>query len=106
MAEIIGTISGTLWGLPMILTIACCGILFTFGTKFFCFRYIGHIFKYTIGSISKNNTKDKTGVSPFEAACIAIGGGSAWETSPALPPPSPWAAPEPFSGCGPGASLA
>lgn len=74
MAEIISTISGTLWGLPMLLSIAACGILFTFGTKFFAFRHFGHICKNTIGSLSKSDGKSKTGVSPFEAACIAIGG--------------------------------
>lgn len=72
--DLVAKISGFVWGLPMILSIVACGFLFTFGSKFFVFRYFGHIIKNTIGNLSSSNNKDKTGVSPFEAACIAIGG--------------------------------
>lgn len=76
MQDIIAKIGGFLWGPPMVVTIIGCGLLLTFRSGFFSFRFLGHIFKNTLGQLGKKETKDKTagGVSPFEAICVAVGG--------------------------------
>lgn len=67
-----------LWGLPLIVTILFAGIFFTIGSKFFQFKYFGHILKKTFGNLfGKNKDDAEKGegvVSPLEAVSIAIGG--------------------------------
>lgn len=76
IVDILGSISGLLWGTPMIVGIMAIGIFYTIGTKFFVFRYFTHIIKNTICSMSGSEAREKgkTGISPFEAACTALGG--------------------------------
>ncbi|MBS4860867.1 alanine/glycine:cation symporter family protein [Anaerotruncus colihominis] len=73
MQSIISSLGSFLWGPPMIIAIMGCGILLTVSSKFFVFRHFGMIFKKTLGA-GRADSKQKDGVSPFEAICIAVGG--------------------------------
>ncbi len=76
MQDIIGKIGSFLWGPPMIIAIIGCGLYLTLKSGFFSFRYIGHVFKNTLGTMAKKESKEKEAgkVSPFEAICVAVGG--------------------------------
>lgn len=76
MVEIISNIDSFLWGTPMIVSIMFLGVFYTFGAKLFVFRHFGHILKNTLGNMASKESREKgkTGVSPFEAACVAVGG--------------------------------
>ncbi|WP_156291631.1 alanine/glycine:cation symporter family protein [Oceanobacillus salinisoli] len=78
MENILASLSGFLWGLPLILTMVFVGIYFTIGSRFFQFRHIGHILKETFRSIfkrKKSDNEDSKGlISSFEAVSTAIGG--------------------------------
>lgn len=77
MEQIISSIGSFLWGPPMIIAIMGCGILLTVKSKFFVFKYIRHIFKNTLGTMtdkSKAKSDKKGALSPFEAICVAVGG--------------------------------
>lgn len=76
MVDVVASIGSFLWGPPMIIAIMGCGLWLTFTSKFFVFRYIGHIFQNTLGNMKKKEAteKGKGKISPFEAICIAVGG--------------------------------
>lgn len=70
--EFIGTITGVIWGLPMMLLLLGGGIFLTIRLGFFQFRYLPHIIKQTFGSmLSKSNT-DEGSLTPFQAATSAL----------------------------------
>ncbi len=68
---ILPEINGFLWGIGTILLIFGAGIFFTIRTKFFQFRYFGHIFKATLFS-KDNRTHEKNTVSRFQALSTAL----------------------------------
>ena len=53
--ELIKTISGLLWGTPLIVLILAAGLIFTLGSKFFQVTNFGHIMKNTIGTLFSKN---------------------------------------------------
>lgn len=65
-----------LWGLPLIITILFVGLFFTIGSKFFQFKYFGHIMKHTLGKLLKGSSGESEEglLSPFQAVSTAIGG--------------------------------
>ena len=80
-----GWLNGIVWGVPALVLLMGAGIILTVGLKGFQFRKFGYAMKNTIGKMfSKQAAKE----------------GEAPATSPVSPPPSPWAARAPSSGCG------
>ncbi|MBM7650418.1 AGCS family alanine or glycine:cation symporter [Bacillus ectoiniformans] len=67
----IGSITGWVWGLPMILLLLGGGLFLTVRIGFFQFRYFPHIMKETFGKIF---TKDDApgSVTPFQATTAAL----------------------------------
>ncbi|WP_053956546.1 alanine/glycine:cation symporter family protein [Inediibacterium massiliense] len=78
MEKILDSIVGFLWGLPLIITILFTGFYFTFGSKFFQFRYFGHIMSQTFFKLFQKSKEEenvsKGIISPLEAVSTAIGG--------------------------------
>ncbi|HWP79856.1 MAG TPA: amino acid carrier protein [Candidatus Acidoferrum sp.] len=75
--DVVNTLSGYLWGTPLLVTVLFGGIFYTLATKFFTFRYFGHMIKHTFGTLlKKDESKEKAAgkISPFEAVAVAIGG--------------------------------
>src|SRR5690625_7529916 len=70
MIENIEKLSDWIWGPPMVILLVIGGIFLTVRLGFFQFRYVGYIFKQTIGSLfTKNRDKNKTKgtITPFQA---------------------------------------
>ncbi len=78
MIGFLNWLDGILWGLPLIVLMIATGLYFTIRSGFFQFRYIGWIFKRTLGQMSKKNQdtaeEGKGMLSSFEAISTAIGG--------------------------------
>ena len=76
--NVIYWLDDVLWSKPFIIFVLLIGMYFFFGSGIFTLRHLGHIMKCTFGQVLKGTgteTERKEGqVSPFEAACIAIGG--------------------------------
>lgn len=76
--SVIKTISGLLWGMPLIVLILFAGIIFTFGSKFFQVVHLKHILKNTIGTLFAKKegaqNKGKGMMKPLEVISIAVGG--------------------------------
>ncbi|MDD5922090.1 MAG: sodium:alanine symporter family protein [Eubacteriales bacterium] len=78
-ANVIYWIDDNFWGYPFIFFVLFVGAYYFFGSKLFTISHLNHIFHWTFGQvISKEDSTEKQKaegrVSPFEAACIAIGG--------------------------------
>lgn len=71
LLEIVGDLSGWLWGYPIILLLAGTGLYLTFLLGFFQFRYPVYIFKQTFGSVFKK-PKGKGTVTPLQALTSAL----------------------------------
>lgn len=71
LLEVVGDISGWLWGYPIILLLAGTGLYLTFLLGFFQFRYPVYIFKQTFGSVFKK-PKGKGTVTPLQALTSAL----------------------------------
>lgn len=76
IVDFLNWLANNLWGTPFLAFTIVIGIYFTLATKGFSFAHLGHIFKTTLGSLTKKETNTKTGkhTSPWEAVCIAVGG--------------------------------
>ena len=76
IADFLVSLEGFIWSIPFIAFVIICGIYFTVRTKFFTVVHFGHIMKHTFMAMISPEAKEKKkgGISPFEAACIAIGG--------------------------------
>ena len=76
--NVIYWLDDVLWSYPFIIFVLLIGTYFFFGSGVFTLRHFGHIMHYTFGQVlNKTGSETKSGeghVSPFEAACIAIGG--------------------------------
>ena len=74
--DIINSIDGFLWGTPFLVFVLAVGLYFTVRGKMFTICHLGHVLKHTIGKSlhAQAQSEGKTHISPFEAACIAIGG--------------------------------
>ncbi|MBR3643425.1 MAG: sodium:alanine symporter family protein [Parasporobacterium sp.] len=55
--DIIDTLNGFVWGMPLIILLLGTGALITIGSGFFQFAHFGWIMKSTFGSITKKNEK-------------------------------------------------
>lgn len=69
--DAIYSVSGWLWGPPLIILLSFGGIFLTVRLGFFQFRYIGYILKSTFGSIRKKSEGEGT-VSPFQSLTSAL----------------------------------
>lgn len=69
-------INAVVWGPVMLTLLICTGLFLSVKTGFLQFRKFGYIMKSTILTLfSKNqHTKDKSGVSPFQAVATAMAG--------------------------------
>ena len=72
--DIIDTLNGFVWGMPLIVLLLGTGALITIGSGFFQFAHFGWIMKSTFGSITKKNENGEGTISAWEAASIAVGG--------------------------------
>jgi len=68
--ELIGTITGFLWGLPMLITLGLGGFFLSARLGFFQIKYAPYILKQTFGTMFKKPEDGK--VSPFQAATAAL----------------------------------
>ena len=75
LAQVLNTINNFFWNIPFIAFVIGIGFYFTVRSKFFSLFHFGHILNHTI-FVSKEEAGNKTegSVSPFQAACVAIGG--------------------------------
>ena len=73
LAAVLNGINDFFWNIPFIAFVILIGLYFTVRSGFFSFFHFGHILNNTIFGSEKNDT-DAGKVSPFQAACIAIGG--------------------------------
>ncbi len=77
MMEFVQTLSGILWGTPLLATVLFSGLFYTLISRFFSFAYFGHMLKNTLGTLLKKDDSKEKGegkISPFEAVAVAIGG--------------------------------
>lgn len=76
LADVLNSIDSFLWGTPFTVFVLFVGAYFFIGSKFFTLGHFSHIMKHTMGGMvgKEANTKKEGQVSPFEAACIAVGG--------------------------------
>lgn len=75
MYELFSNLTSFLWGVPLLGVILITGLYFTFRTKFFQFRYFGHI----VGNLFNKSRRagdlsDEKKLTPFQAISIAVGG--------------------------------
>lgn len=70
--ELIGSISGFIWGLPMIITLGVAGIFLSIRLNFFQIRYAPYILKQTFGKMLSKEKKGEGTVSPFQAVTAAL----------------------------------
>lgn len=70
--ELLGTISGMLWGLPLIIGVIGAGIILSLVTGFIVYRRFGFIMKHTFGTIFAKTEADEGGITPFQAVSTAL----------------------------------
>ncbi len=71
MQNFLNSVSGVIWGLPMLFLFIFTSIKLTIKGKFFQFTNLKSIFKETLGKILKKDKKD--GVSDFSVFCSVLG---------------------------------
>lgn len=75
MFAVFESITGWLWGLPLLITILVTGIYLTVRTGFFQFRHFGYIVKNMFSKESRTGGGDDgKNLTPFQAISVAIGG--------------------------------
>lgn len=75
LAHILNSINDFFWDIPFLTFVVGIGLYFFIKSRLFPVVHFGHILRHTVFSSKKEQTtKEKGTVSPFEAACIAIGG--------------------------------
>ena len=78
IASVNDKVNGIVWGVPAIVLILGCGILYTIITKFFQVRRINFVFSKTIGSITKNSdvvkSSDDKVISQLQALFTTLAG--------------------------------
>ncbi len=75
LTQILDSFAGLLWGWPMMILIAACGIVFTLGTGFFQIRHLPLIFRETIGKVLRGEKAEGKGtITPFQAISAALAG--------------------------------
>lgn len=71
----ISSINNILWSYILIALLICCGLYFSFRTRFVQIRFFGHMFKLLTegasSSIDKSSRKEKKGISSFQAFCMS-----------------------------------
>jgi len=72
LLDIVGKISGWIWGTPMLVLLVGGGLFLTISLGFFQFRYFGYIIKQTFGKILSKETRGEGTVTPFQAATSAL----------------------------------
>ncbi|WZL72473.1 sodium:alanine symporter family protein [Clostridiaceae bacterium 35-E11] len=70
--QIIGKISGILWGLPMIIILGFAGVFLSFRLGFFQIKYAPYILKQTFGKMMCTSEGGEGSVSPFQAVTAAL----------------------------------
>ncbi len=72
LLDVVGKISGWLWGPPLIILLSFGGIFLTIRLGFFQFRYAGYILKNTFGKIFTKEGSGEGTVTPFQALTSAL----------------------------------
>ncbi len=70
--ELIGRISGWIWGPPMLALLGLGGLFLTIRLKFLQFRYAPYILKQTFGKMFSKSTSGAGTVTPFQAVTSAL----------------------------------
>lgn len=70
--DVVGEVSGWIWGIPMLLILGGGGLFLTIALGFFQFKYFGYIIKQTFGKILSKNVEGEGTVTPFQAASSAL----------------------------------
>lgn len=66
------TVSDWLWGLPILLVLVFGSVFLAFKLKFFHFKYVGYIFKSTLGKMFSKDSVGEGTISPFQALTSAL----------------------------------
>ncbi|MGB9813815.1 MAG: alanine/glycine:cation symporter family protein [Thermovenabulum sp.] len=74
MEKFLETLSGLLWGKPLIYTVLFVGLFFTIGSGFWQFKNIGYILKNTLGKIGIKSEGQEGILTPFQAVSVALAG--------------------------------
>lgn len=61
-----------IWGVPLITTLLCTGLYFTFTSGLFQITHIGYILKSTVFSLFKKRPLDKGGLTPFQSFVTSL----------------------------------
>ena len=67
-----GTLSGWLWGLPLIVLVVGSGIILSLVTGFIVYRKFGFVLKNTFGKMFHKTAADEAGITPFQAVSTAL----------------------------------
>ncbi|NLY45685.1 MAG: sodium:alanine symporter family protein [Tissierella sp.] len=70
--NVVTAISDWLWGLPILTVLVVGSIFMAIRLKFFHFKYIGYIFKDTLGKMFSKEAKGEGTISPFQALTSAL----------------------------------
>ncbi len=70
--ELIGHISGVIWGLPMIALLGFAGVFLSVKLGFFQIKYAPYILKQTFGKMLSREKSGEGTVSPFQAVTAAL----------------------------------
>lgn len=70
--DIVGKISGWIWGIPMLIILVGGGGLLTISLGFFQFRYFGYIVSQTFGKMFRRDVSGEGTVTPFQAVTSAL----------------------------------
>ena len=57
LTEFMTTLDSIIWGTPFLATLIGAGIIFVIVSKGFVFRHFGHIWKNTLGTVTKGGTQ-------------------------------------------------
>ena len=77
MVDFLNKLDGWLWGAPVLILLACVGLLYGIRTKFFQFRKLGYILKNTGGAMFKKGggaSGIEGTLTPLQAVCSALAG--------------------------------
>lgn len=72
ISNLLGKMSGWLWGIPLIVLVIGSGIVLTFVTGFIVYRRFGFIMQNTFAKMFDKTAAEEGGITPFQAVATAL----------------------------------
>lgn len=72
ISNLLGKMSGWLWGIPLIVLVIGSGIILTFVTGFIVYRRFGFIMQNTFAKMFDKTAAEEGGITPFQAVATAL----------------------------------